>query len=92
MAEKQLPSPRDLIDWLGLFVAPKCHTEHQMMLYLAVRDSVATKFETSVHAVAAVKRWMVKHRFSTGGRDNIEFLLTNLEAQIWDRVRLGRHS
>lgn len=46
-----------------------------------------TKPETNEKAVAAVKRWMVKHGYSTGGSDNIEFMLTNLEGQMWDRVR-----
>lgn len=46
-----------------------------------------TKPETNEKAVAAVKRWMIKHGYSTGGSDNIEFMLTNLEGQMWDRVR-----
>lgn len=44
--------------------------------------------ETNEKAVAAVKRWMVKRGYSAGGSDNIEFLLANLEGQMWDRVRL----
>lgn len=38
-------------------------------------------------AVATVKRWMVKRGYSTGGGDNIGYVLTNLEAQIWERMR-----
>ncbi len=37
-------------------------------------------------AVAIVKAWMSKRGYSTGGGDNIQYLLANLEAQIWDRV------
>jgi hypothetical protein len=46
-----------------------------------------TKPETNEKAVAAVRRWIVKHGYSTGGADNIEFMLANLEGQMWDRVR-----
>lgn len=51
--------------------------------------SKVVDFETNVRAVAAVKRWMTKHGYSTSGSDNIEFLLTNLEGQMWDRVALA---
>lgn len=30
---------------------------------------------------------MVKRGYSAGGSDNIEFMLANLEGQMWDRVR-----
>lgn len=53
----------------------------------AVERTKTTKPETNLLAVAAVRRWMVKHGYSTGGSDNIEFMLTNLEGQMWDRVR-----
>ena len=41
------------------------------------------------NAVAIVKAWIVKHGYSTGGGDNIGYLLTNLESQMWERVRRG---
>ena len=46
-----------------------------------------TKTETPSAAFAAVRAWIVKHGYSTGGADNIGYLLANLESQVWDRVR-----
>lgn len=46
-----------------------------------------TEAETNAKAVASVKAWMTKHNYSTGGGDNIGYLLANLETQVWDRVR-----
>lgn len=43
--------------------------------------------QTTLTAVASVKAWMTKHGYSTGGSDNIGYLLTNLECQIWTKVR-----
>lgn len=43
--------------------------------------------DESKEAVAVVKRWMVKRGYSTGGGDNIGYLLANLESQMWERVR-----
>ena len=38
-------------------------------------------------AVKAVKAWMIRNGYSTGGGDNIGYVLANLESQIWERVR-----
>lgn len=33
-------TPRELLDWLAIFVAPQCDTEERMRMYLGVRDAV----------------------------------------------------
>jgi hypothetical protein len=38
------PSLRDLIDWLGLFVAPMCKTRNDTMMYMNVRNRIIKEF------------------------------------------------
>jgi hypothetical protein len=49
-------------------------------------DSVLGTSETNENAVAAVKVWMVMYRYRPADTNDMEFLLGNLEGQIWDRV------
>jgi hypothetical protein len=38
------PSPREMIDWLGLFVAPRCEDQRSAAMYIAVRDALVQHF------------------------------------------------
>jgi hypothetical protein len=40
MTEWTPATPRELLDWLAIFVAPQCDTEERMRMYLGVRDAV----------------------------------------------------
>ena len=41
-----IPSQREMIDWLGLFVAPRIETKHDNEMYMHIRNLIAAPFNT----------------------------------------------